>query len=91
MYVREVSVECLWKKYDDQFHQHYIGHDHEQRGQDNGTCSGSTDARSASLSPHSLKARDQPDDQTEYSGLERRWQEIVETGPFEAVIDELME
>ncbi len=68
----------LREKYDDEFHQHDIGQDHEQRGQDHRTCRRPAHARSASLCAHSLKTSNQPDDQAKHCGLKRGWQEIVE-------------
>src|ERR1019366_3851297 len=49
------------------------------------------DLLSVKFDPHSLKTRDQPNDQAKHSGLERGWQQIVEIGALETAIDELVE
>src|SRR5208282_1610874 len=79
------------EKYENKFHQHDIGEDHEQRGQDHRTSGCTAHARGTSLRTHSLKTGDHPDDQTKRHGLKCGWQEIVEIGAVEALIDELME
>jgi hypothetical protein len=68
-----------WEKYENEFHQHDIGQDHEQRGQHHRTGGRTAHALGASPCPHSLKTRDQPNDQAEHSGLKRGRQEIVES------------
>jgi hypothetical protein len=87
MFTRTWSRE----KYENKFHQHDIRKDYEQRRQDYRARGCTAYASSAAPCPHSLKTRDQPDDQAEHSGLKRGWQEIVEIGAVEALIDELME
>jgi hypothetical protein len=51
------------------FYQHHICQNHEQRRQHHRTRGRTAHARSASLGPHSLKTRDQPNDQAEHSSL----------------------
>src|ERR1019366_5886493 len=88
---RELRSRWSREKYDYEFHQHDIGHDHEQRGQDYRARGRAAYAGSASFCPHSLKTRNQPNDQTKHSGLKRGWQEIVETGALKTAIDKLVE
>src|SRR5208282_4115445 len=84
------GLNHLRKKYDDEFYQYDIGQDYEQRRQDNRACRCATNARSATLRPHSLETRNQTNDQSEHGGLKRWWQEIVEIRAVKTGIDELM-
>jgi hypothetical protein len=79
------------EKYENEFHQHDIREDHEQRGQDYRARGRPAHARGASLGTHSLKTRNQPNDQAKHGGLKRGWQEIVETGTLKTATDELVE
>ncbi len=81
----------LREKDDDEFHEHHISQDHEQRGQDHRTGGRTAHALGASPGAHPLKAGDQPDDQSKDSGLKRGWQEIIETCAVKAADDELVE
>ena len=79
-------TQCSREKYEDEFHQHHIGQDHEQRRQDHRTRGRTAHARGASLCPHSLKTRDQPNDQAKHRGLKRGRQEIVEIGAVKTAL-----
>jgi len=87
--ISEPSNRASREKNDNDFHEHDIGQDHEQRGQHYRTGGRTAYTLGASPRSHSLKTSDQPNDHAEHSGLERGWQEIVETGACKAVVDEL--
>ena len=61
------------------------------RRQDHRTRGRSAHAGSAALGSHSLKTRDEPDDQAKHCGLKCWWQKIVEAGVVKTSADELVQ
>src|SRR5580658_5476855 len=90
--VLQTTVKKMGLRENDEnkFHHDNIGQNEEEGRQHNRVRGRATDSRSPTARTHSLKARDEPDDQAVDGGLECLGQESTESSAIKTARNELM-